>query len=101
MPPKKIIHTRNNSFFDIWSIVHLVVGVMFGWIMTPVLAIILMAAWEPIEIFVLSPLLARRGIIFGQETLKNSLSDILFDVIGVLLGAWGLAHFINPPFFLS
>ncbi len=45
-----------------------------------------MAAWEPFEIFVLSPLLARRGIIFGFETWRNSLSDIIFNTLGVCIG---------------
>jgi hypothetical protein len=49
---------------------------------------------------VLSPLLYRVGIIFGFETLRNSLSDIVFDIAGVATGAYILAKLIGPPFHL-
>lgn len=91
---------RNDSLFDGWSIVHLLTGVAMGWLMPPYLALVLMVLWEPLEIFVLSPLLAKVGITFGYETLKNSLSDIFFDVIGVTLGAWVLTAVVAPPFHL-
>lgn len=82
--PRK--HNRNNSIFDIWSIVHLLTGILFGLLINPWLAFVLMVAWEPLEIFVLSPLLAKYGIDFGYETWRNSLSDIVFDAIGILIG---------------
>lgn len=68
--------------------------------MNPVIALSIMVLWEPIEIFVLSPLLARRGITFGFESLRNSLSDIVFDTVGVLIGAFVLGALISPPFYL-
>jgi hypothetical protein len=92
--------TRNNAFFDIWSLVHLFTGVLMGWVIDPFLALALMVLWEPLEILVLSPLLAKVGIIFGYESLKNSLSDIFFDVIGVALGYYLLTALIEPPFTL-
>ena len=68
--------------------------------MNPFVALTIMVLWEPLEVFVLSPLLAKRGIVFGYESIQNSLSDIFFDVIGVFLGAYVLTNIYNPPFFL-
>ncbi len=94
MPP------RNDSLFDAWSIIHLLTGIAMGWVMSPVIALALMVLWEPLEILVLSPFLARYGIVFGYETLRNSLSDIFFDTVGVLSGAYILARLFSPPFYL-
>lgn len=91
---------RNGVLFDIWSIVHFVTGVGMGWLMDPVVAIVLMVAWEPLEVFVISPLVARLGITFGYEKLSNSLSDIVFDSFGVLVGAFALTALLPPPFHL-
>jgi len=97
MPSKQ---SRNNKLYDHWSLVHLTTGIVLGWIMDPFIALALMVLWEPLEILVLSPLLARRGIIFGHETIRNSLSDIVFNVIGVALGAGALTALAVPPFHL-
>lgn len=75
-------------------------GVLLGWLMAPFVALVIMVLWEPLEIFILSPLMARFGIEFGFESLRNSLSDIFFDVIGVIVGAWLLTSLIDPPFHL-
>lgn len=75
-------------------------GVMLGWIMAPFAALVIMVLWEPLEILVLSPLLARFGVTFGFESLKNSLSDIFFDAVGVVLGAFALGALAAPPFHL-
>ncbi len=91
---------RNDALFDIWSIVHLFTGVTMGWLMSPVIALALMVLWEPLENLVLSPFLARYGITFGFETLRNSLSDIFFDTVGVLVGAYVLTALVEPPFYL-
>lgn len=91
---------RNDTLFDAWSIVHLLTGIWFGWIMTPFVALVIMVLWEPLEIFILSPLLAKVGIEFGYESLRNSLSDIVFDIIGIVIGVWVLSAVIDPPFFL-
>jgi hypothetical protein len=93
-------YKRNGSLFDIWSLIHLTTGVGLGWLVDPFLALAVMVAWEPLEIFVLSPILKRYGIIFGFETLRNSLSDIVFDIIGVALGAYLLTELVAPPFHL-
>ena len=76
--------SRNNSLFDLWSIVHFLTGVVMGSYLNPILALGLMIAWEPVEILVLSPPLGKRGILFGHESLRNSLSDIIVDALGIL-----------------
>ncbi len=91
---------RNGNLFDRWSVVHVVTGILLGWLMDPFTALAIMVLWEPLEILVLSPLLAKRGISFGYESLRNSLSDIFFDVIGVGLGAWLLTEVAAAPFHL-
>jgi len=89
---------RNSALVDVWSLVHFSTGVLLGWIMPPWLAIGLMILWEPLEIFVLSPLLWRRHIVFGYETWRNSLSDIVVDSLGVLCGYLLTMHVIAAPF---
>lgn len=92
---------RNGNLFDTWSIVHLVTGVGMGWVIDPFIALVLMVLWEPFEILVLSPILYKKfGIIFGFESLRNSLSDIVFDTIGVIIGAYILSELVGPPFHL-
>lgn len=91
---------RNSALFDGWSLVHVASGVLLGWIMTPLAALIIMIAWEPLEILVLSPLLARAGIVFGYETWRNALSDIIFDCVGIVIGAFILTSLLPPPFHL-
>lgn len=90
-------HRRNKALFDNWSIFHLCIGTVLGWIMTPFIALVVMTLWEPLEIFVLSPVLARFGIIFGHESLQNSLSDIFFNTVGVTLGAFVLGEVVTSP----
>lgn len=84
--------------FDKWSIVHISTGIVFGWLVNPILAVLIMTLWEPLEIFVISPLLAKVGIEFGYESLRNSLSDILFNTVGILLGATIMRFLIDRPF---
>jgi hypothetical protein len=72
-------------------------GIALGWVMDPLFALAVMIAWEPLEIFVISPLVGRLGLVFGYEDLHNSLSDIFFDTLGVLLGAYLLAYYAQPP----
>ena len=83
---------RNNALFDRWSLVHVVSGVAMGVVINPFVAILLLALWEPFEVLLLSPFLARRGITFGYETLRNSLSDIFFDIVGVAIGVFIARH---------
>jgi CBS domain containing-hemolysin-like protein len=91
---------RNGRLFDIWSLVHLSSGIIFGWLITPAIAVALLIAWEPLEIFIFSPILARFGIVFGFENWRNSLSDIVFDTLGVIIGATILTALLTPPFHL-
>lgn len=89
---------RNDKLFDLWSLTHIAWGILLGWLMAPLLAITLLALWEPIETRVLSPLFHRYGIEFGFESIRNSLSDIFFGVIGVIIGVYVIGHYITPPF---
>lgn len=92
---------RNDTLVDLWSITHFVWGAALGWVMFPFWALLLLILWEPIEIFVLSPLVHKvLGKEFGHETLRNSLSDILFDAAGVAAGAYVLRALVDPPFIL-
>lgn len=81
---------RNARLFDVWSLTHIAWGAFFAWIFPPVIALLIMVAWEPFEVLLLSPFLMKRGIVFGYEALPNSLSDIFFDSIGVIVGYFGL-----------
>ena len=96
----RVAHPRNDLLFDVWSLVHLATGVLAAWVAAPFIVLLAMVLWEPLEILVLSPLLARRGIVFGHESLRNSLSDIFFDCVGVAIGYWGLRALADPPFLL-
>jgi len=90
---------RNDKLFDGWSVVHLFSGIVLGWVMSPFVALILLVLWEPLEIFVFSPFLSQFKIVFGHETLKNSLSDIIFDTAGVIIGTTFLTMLFVPPFY--
>lgn len=91
---------RNDKVYDRWSWVHLLSAALLAWVMDPALALAITVLWEPLEILVLSPLLARANIEFGYESLRNSLSDIVFDFIGVGLGYFVLARVVSAPFHL-
>ncbi len=52
----------------------------------PMWAFVITVLWEPFELFIVSPLAAKFGIVFGYETIRNTLSDIIFDAMGVGLG---------------
>jgi hypothetical protein len=94
------VKPRNDSLFDGWSIIHMCTGIVLGWILVPFVALALMILWEPLEIFIISPYVAKFGIEFGYETLRNSLSDIVFDTAGIIVGAYLLGSIIDPPFHL-
>ena len=98
---ENLLHgARNDRLFDLWSLVHMFTGVVMGWLMEPFLALVLMILWEPLEIFVLSPLMARFGIEFGYESWRNAISDIIFDAAGIALGVYVLGALVDPPFTL-
>lgn len=99
-PKVKLEHSRNTSLFDWWSLTHIAWAALLAWVMNPLVALSLMVLWEPLEVLVLSPWFAKRGISFGYESIQNSLSDIFFDVIGVFLGVYVLTNLFEPPFFL-
>lgn len=91
-------HPRNGAIFDGWSIIHFGTGVGLGWLVHPWIAVAAMIAWEPFEIFILSPLFARINIEFGYETWRNSLSDIFFDALGVAVGYFVLSEMVPLSF---
>jgi hypothetical protein len=75
---------RNSSLIDGWSLVHFFSSAALCWCIGPLPAWIVTTLWEPLEVLVLSPLLMRKGIVFGHEGLHNSLSDIVFNTLGVV-----------------
>lgn len=96
-----IEHRRNDALFDFWSLTHIFWGISLGWLMDPFIALAILVLWEPLEILILSPLLKRYfNVEFGFETLRNSLSDIVFDVIGIVIGYYLIGVVIEPPFLL-
>lgn len=78
----------------------MLMGVLLGWIMSPFYALAILVLWEPLEVLILSPLLGKIGITFGYESIRNSLSDIVFDTVGVIIGAYIIGHLFDPPIFL-
>ena len=88
---------RNARLYDKWSNVHVFNGVWIGWLLPLPVAIVLMVLYEPFEVFILSPLLMKRGIVFGYEALPNSLSDIFFDCIGIIIGYAGITAAVGSP----
>lgn len=92
---------RNDRLFDLWSLVHLGTGILMAWVMDPFLALLILVLWEPLEVFVLSPIASTLfGVEFGFESLRNVMSDIVFDSAGVAAGYFLLRRFVDPPFTL-
>lgn len=92
---------RNGALVDVWSGVHLMTGVALGWVVDPFVALLVMVLWEPFEVLVLSPIAQRIwGAEFGFESMRNIMSDIVFDAMGVALGFWLLRWLVAPPFIL-
>ena len=92
---------RNDKLYDIWSLIHLTSGTLTGWLVDPFVGLSILVLYEPFENFVLSPFLWKRfHILFGYESIQNSLSDIVFDTIGVALGYYLLQSLVTPPFHL-
>jgi len=77
------MYSKNKKLIDWWSFVHLVSSAGLALVLGPAIGLIVALLWEPLELFVLSPLLAKRGIDFGNESWRNVVSDIVFDSIGV------------------
>lgn len=79
-------YPRNARLLDTWSFLHLAGAAGLVVIMPPLWALTLAVLWEPFENLLLSPALARFGILFGRETFQNSVMDLVFDLVGVWLG---------------
>lgn len=88
---KRAYQPRNSALVDRWSFVHAVTSFLMTIMLGPIPTLIIVTLWEPFEIFVLSPLLGRLDIVFGHESLRNSLSDIAFNSLGVSLAILFLA----------
>ena len=86
---------RNDRIIDRWSAVHVLSGALLGLVLPPPAALIILIGWEPFEVFLLSPFLLKRGIVYGYEAWQNSLSDIVFDLLGFLVGYAGLASILG------
>lgn len=94
--PRKHKQRRNDALVDKWSFIHLGTGVLAVVLLpglSPLFIWLVMLAWEPFEILVLSPFLGRFGIVFGFESLRNSLSDVVFNTLGVAMGILIAAYF--------
>lgn len=77
----------------------MVVGILFGWAVHPGLAWIVMAVWEPFEIFVVHPVVHRlTGFHFGYESWRNSLADIAYNTLGLAIGFFVARPLLPPPF---
>lgn len=87
---------RNERWVDWWSLTHVAWGAALALAIGPFWALVLMTLWEPFEVLLVSPLVARFGASFGHESLVNSLVDLVFNVAGVLLGA-ALAGILGWP----
>lgn len=90
---------RNDRIYDAWSWVHVSTGITLGWLLPAPIALLLIVLHEPFETQLLSPFLWRRfGVIYGYEALPNSLADIAFGCIGLLVGHFTLGTIVGTPF---
>lgn len=87
---------RNDSIIDPWSAAHFLWGVVLAIALGPVWAVAILVAWEPFEIFLLGPTLARWGIPFGHETWRNSISDMMFDAAGAVAAFFLILPYWDP-----
>lgn len=87
-----IYRPRNHKAVDVWSFVHLVTCALLALTIGPLLAWLIALFWEPLEVRVLSPWLARRGIDFGHEGPINTLIDVVFNSVGVLAALWLMVY---------
>ena len=86
---------RNDKLVDGWSATHFAWGAGLAMLVGPLWSFAILAAWEPFEILVLGPLLSRKGIAFGHETWRNSVSDLVFDAAGAAV-AFGVLLVWDP-----
>jgi hypothetical protein len=91
----------NNQLIDFWTLVHFSSGAILGWMMHPLWALAILTLYEPFEIYLLFPFLYENfGIVFGNETYINSLSDIVINTLGVAFGYYYLRKRFPPPLVL-
>lgn len=87
---------RNARLVDVWSVTHVAWGVLLTVLVGPWWALLILTLWEPVEIFLIAPLLARFGIDFGREAFVNSVSDLAFNAIGAALGWYVVLPLWDP-----
>jgi hypothetical protein len=93
---------RNGRLVDWWSLTHVAWGIILSLLVGPFAALVLLSLWEPFEILVLSRIAAHLGVDFGHEALENSLMDLIFNVLGVLIATFGILPFTDDlPFWRS
>lgn len=69
--------------------------------MHPLVALAIVVLYEPFELYMLFPFLYENfGIVFGNETYINSLSDIAINMLGVAFGYYYLRKRYPPPLVL-
>lgn len=91
----------NNQLIDFWSVVHFASSAGLGWLMHPAMALAIVVLYEPFELYLLFPFLYENfGIVFGNETYINSLSDIVVNTFGVAFGYLYMRKRYPPPFTL-
>lgn len=87
---------RNERYVDWWSATHFGWAVVLGLLVGPLWAFAILVVWEPVEIFILGPLISRQGVAFGHEGWRNALSDIVFDGAGAIV-AYAVARTLWDP----
>lgn len=93
--PLDVRRPRNTRLVDWWSLSHVGWGVLLSVLVGPFLALLVLTLWEPFEVLVLSPLAARRGLDFGHESLRNSIMDLVFNSLGVLIAVTLVFPFVD------
>ncbi len=78
-------NTGNDLFVDKWSFIHVPSGGVLTILFGPIIAFITTTLGKPSEVLVISPMLMKRNIVFGHESLRNSISDLVFNTVGIIL----------------
>lgn len=87
---------RNQRLVDGWSGLHLLGGVVVALVLPPFWALVVAVLFEPVEVLVIGPVVARYDIDFGHEGVRNLAMDLVFDVAGILVGAFWLRDVLAP-----
>jgi uncharacterized membrane protein YjgN (DUF898 family) len=80
---------------DWWTLTHVVWAAVLTCFVGPFVAVVALTLWEPFEVLVLSQFMARKGFNFGHEDIRNSLVDLVFNILGVLLTTFAVLPFVE------